>query len=403
MRILIIAGISRSLVNFRGPLIRTMLAAGHEVIACAEEPEPDVADTLLDWGVRFTPLRLSRAGMSPLGDIRTCLQLRRLMCEQRPDAILAYTIKPVIWGGLAARSCGIRNVYSLITGLGYAFVNGQAFKQRLTGWVARRLYRFSLRFSHTVFFQNTDDRGVFTKLGLVSEEKTVVVSGSGVDIAHYGQTEESPDKQSPSMPHDARSLVFLLIARLLRDKGICEYALAAETIKRDYPQAEFHLVGYFDPNPTGLEKEELENWTKNGTIIYKGEQHDVRPFLRDCSVYVLPSYREGTPRTVLEAMAMGRPIITTDAPGCRETIRFQNKQSSNSHNSRLTFSPELRIGLNGILIPPRDPEALAEAMRFFIDHPEQIAIMGRESRKYAEERYDVHKVNAVMMRKMGIG
>ena len=457
MHILILGGISRSLINFRGPLIRAMLAAGHKVTACAGTPVPEAEQTLAEWGVQFIPVPLARAGMNPLGDIQTFRALRRIMRQERPDAVLAYTIKPVIWGGLAAHSAGIHNLHSLITGLGYAFIGGTSAKQRLASWLAKRLYKASLKHSRKVFFQNPDDAHEFIQRKLVAPHQTVVVSGSGIDLAHFGDAKRetrnakpTADDQQPTSPPlptancqlpphthphthtPTHSTSFLLVARLLRDKGICEYAEAAAIIKRDHPTAEFHLVGDYDPNPSGLKPADVDAWVNAGTILYHGPQPDVRPFLQACSVYVLPSYREGTPRTVLEAMATGRPIITTDAPGCRETIRFQTtdpgvqtadyrlqtadqaslltspRRSTAWSPSPVTSHPpqprtkNLRIGENGILIPPRDPEALAKAMRFFIDHPDQIASMGRASRQYTEERYDVHKVNAVMLREMGL-
>jgi glycosyltransferase involved in cell wall biosynthesis len=318
-----------------------------------------------------------------------------------------------------------------------------ALKQRLAGWVAKRLYKASLKHSRRVFFQNPDDRDAFVKLGLVRQDKTVVVSGSGVDVDHFHEaTDRRPQtasflnykeprttSQKPTPTHSLThkptrpQISFLLIARLLRDKGIREYAEAAAMIKRDLPAAEFHLVGCYDPNPSGLKPNEVDAWVKAGTIICHGHQPEVRPFFRNCDVYVLPSYREGTPRTVLEAMATGRAIITTDAPGCRETIRFQAEgrrlkpeepplpcETTARHAEDVLYNEERRtnnqelftIGTNGILIPPRDAESLADAMRFFINNPEQIATMGRESRRYAEERYDVRKVNAVMLKEMGL-
>lgn len=429
MHILIIGGISRSLINFRGPLIRAMRANGHTVSACAGKARADVAGTLESWGVQFFSVNLSRTGMNPFGDLKTCRGLYRIMRQECPDVVLAYTIKPVIWGGIAARFAHIPNVYSLITGLGYAFMANQAvgsdqekrrhtpsanrlpatatvqqaLKQRLAGWIAHRLYKASLKHSSKVFFQNPDDRHEFVQLGLVDEAKGIVVSGSGVDLSHFCR---EPLPHLSNANRQPPTISFLLIARLLRDKGIGEYAEAAAIIKRNYPGVEFHLVGACDPNPAGLKLADIDRWAKSGAIIYHGQQSDVRPFLRDCAVYVLPSYREGTPRTVLEAMATGRAIITTDAPGCRETVR-RGKLAVGSGQwavgGGIGQQPTLfSLGANGILIPPRDAGALAEAMRYFLDNPEQIAIMGRESHRYAEERYDVHKVNATMLEAMGL-
>ncbi len=474
MNVLIIGGTSKSLVNFRGTLIRAMLSRGHEVMACAGEPYPKAIETLRDWGVRFAPVPIARAGMNPLNDLRTCVELIRFMRRVKPDTVLAYTIKPVIWGGLAARLTGVRRSFSLITGLGYAFTNQTADhrpqtedqmpettsrKQRLAGWVAKRLYKTSLKHSRKVFFQNPDDQREFVETGLVNAHKCVVVSGSGVDIKHFQTADCQPitDNRQPA--------TFLLIARLLWDKGIGEYVRAARSLRGGGQRAEgktadcrpsfakatagkpqttdlvststgnlqpvtangqrptvnpfprFLIAGSVDPNPSSVSQHEMDAWASEGVVNYLGYLEDVRQAYEQCSVYVLPSYREGTPRTVLEAMAMGRPIITTDAPGCRETVRPKGGGETADHRPQTAavgtdrrnqerreyeVRGKLKIGLNGILVPPRDTGALAEAMRFFIDHPDQIAIMGRESRRYAENRYDVHKVNEVMLREMGL-
>jgi len=249
-------------------------------------------------------------------------------------------------------------------------------RQRLAGWLAKSLYRLSLRYSRRVFFQNPDDRDTFVAMGLVAHGQAEVVNGSGVDLEHF-QYSRLPDqalrRDAEGQRSDGPACVrFLLIARLLRSKGLGEFAAAARLIQRKYPHAEFHLVGPFDTNPAGLKPEEVRSWENEGLLQFHGEQADVRPFFRDCHVYVLPSYREGLPRTILEAMAMGRPIITTDAPGCRETVVD---------------------GDNGFLVPVRDAPALAQAMEQFILHPELMEQMGRRSRKIAEDRFDVNKIN----------
>lgn len=427
MRILIIGGISQSLVNFRGPLIRAMLEKGHEVLACAGEPQQIVADTLCKWGVRFIPVSLARAGMRPLEDLRTLFELRRIIRKFRPEAVLAYTIKPVIWGSLAARMAGVKNFYSLITGLGYAFIDGTSLKQWLASWIAKHFYAISLKGSRKVFFQNSDDRDLFVNLSLVKPDQTVVVEGSGIDLDFFTFSPISKDKNQDMVKRRTSSISshihvaetsqhnaadtktgvpssascnpvrFLLIARLLRHKGICEYAAAAAMVRQAYPQAEFHLVGDYDPNPAGLKPVEIEKWTNAGTLIYHGRQDDVRRFLKEAHVYVLPSYREGTPRTVLEAMATGRPVITTDAPGCRETVKLTAKGLEQRKNNDAVMESE-----NGFLVRPHDAAAVAIAMRKFLDNPGLISIMGHRSREIAEAKYDVHKVNAVILEFMGL-
>ncbi len=245
------------------------------------------------------------------------------------------------------------------------------YKTALSASCAFRGYGRALRRSTLVFFQNPDDRADFTALGLLPPAVPgVIVNGSGVDTAAFAPA-----------PFPSGPLRFLLIARLLGDKGIREYAKAAEALRRTYPDAEFHLVGGHDPNPDAIPLAEVAGWQDAGHILWHGALTDVRPAIAAAHVYVLPSYREGTPRTVLEAMAMGRPVITTDVPGCRETIVD---------------------GESGFMVPVRDTEALTQAMQRFLADPGLVPTMGALARIRAVEKYDVHAVNAVMMAAMGL-
>lgn len=393
-KVLVVGGIPFSLVNFRGDLLKAMTANGHKVFVASNGHDLKTEGELRVIGIEYHPVSIARTGTSFFVDLLTLLDLIRLIRRIRPDVVLSYTIKPVIFGGLAAQICGIKNVYSIITGLGYAFMETGRVRQRLVSWVARVLYALSLKRNCKVFFQNPDDAQLFNSLRLVLKENTVVVNGSGVNLTLFPFSHLAKgEKQS------TKHFRFLLIARLLRDKGIVEYVRAARVIKKSYPWVEFHLVGSFDPNPTGLKAEEIQNWEKSEIIKFHGYQADVRPFIDHCDVYVLPSFREGTPRTVLEAMAMGRAVITTDAPGCRETVRFPGGVTVQSVS---VDGDNLKFGLNGILIPVKNVSALVRAMEFFLMHPDQVEVMGKESRRYAEERYDVYKVNVVLMQEMGL-
>jgi glycosyltransferase involved in cell wall biosynthesis len=288
----------------------------------------------------------------------------------RPSHVLGYTIKPVLYGSLAAWLAGVPRRSALITGLGYAF-QGQANERGGLRVLVQWLYGLALRRTHKVFFQNPDDQTLFRSLGLLLPgTPSCVVNGSGVDVEAFAVA------PVPAAPH------FLLIARLLGDKGVREYAQAAQRTRALYPQVRFSLVGWLDENPDAIAQTELSAWVQAGTMNFLGRLSDVRPAIESCSVYVLPSYREGTPRTVLEAMAMGRAVITTDAPGCRETVVD---------------------GDNGFLVPVQSVDALAEAMARFITDPTLVARMGQRGRQLAEEKYDVHKVNAVMLQEMGLG
>jgi len=281
-----------------------------------------------------------------------------------PDVLVTYTAKPVIYGSLAARMAGVPKRASLITGLGYLFSHG-SWKRNLVGALGRAMYRVALRGSHCVIFQNEDDRSDFQHAQIISSKQaSVIVNGSGVDLSRF-QPEPLPDEP-----------VFLMIARLLIDKGVREYAVAAEQVKKRFPQARFLLVGWLDDNPDSISEEELNGWIERGAIEFLGFQDDVRESLRLCSIYVLPSYREGTPRTVLEAMAMQRAIITTDVPGCRQTIVDD---------------------VSGLLVPARNAEALAIAMTRMIEAPEMVADMGRETLLRVRKKYDVKKVNKAIM------
>lgn len=365
-KIFVLGSFAESLVNFRGPLLSEMVKRGHQVMACAPEASSEIQNVLNAMG-EYQDVPIERAGLNPIKDFQTICKLFGLFRKIKPDIFLGYTVKPVIYGSLAAKLAGVPRIYSMITGLGYAF-GGEDLKSRLVGTIVRMLYRLSLKVNHRVFFQNPDDRNFFAQLGILKNQKqAVLTNGSGVDVDFY--------RPAPF----PENLSFLLIARLLKDKGIREYAEAARIIKRKYPNITFRLVGWIDDNPTSISKVELQSWVKEDTIDYLGKLSDVRSAIAESSVYVLPSYREGTPRTVLEAMAMGRPIITTDAPGCRETVEE---------------------GRNGFLVPVRNAESIAERMEYFIRHPGLIARMGEESRRIAVEKYDVRKVNVVILEAM---
>lgn len=373
VRIAILAGLASSLINFRGPLVKALCDAGLEVHAIAPELSTDQAtkSQLDEWGVVSHDVPLHRAGINPLKDLATLRSYVSILREIKPDMVLGYTIKPVVYGTLAAWLAKVPSRYALITGLGYAFTGEAQGKRKLVQRLARGLYRQALSRTKLVYFQNPDDEALFRKLGLVPESvPTRVVNGSGIDTASFDVA-----------PLPVGAPRFLLIARLLGDKGVREYVYAAASVRARYPHTQFCLVGDLDPNPDSISRAELDGWIKAGDIEYLGQLDDVRPAIADASVYVLPSYREGTPRTVLEAMAMGRAIITTDAPGCRETVVD---------------------GDNGFLVPVKDPEALAVAMLRFVEQPDLVASMGKRARCIAVEKYDVHKVNAQMLSGMGI-
>jgi glycosyltransferase involved in cell wall biosynthesis len=363
-RIIVIGSYAESLINFRGSLLKAMVENGAEVFACAPNASHDLQEKLKVLGVKYRNVPIDRVSLNPLNDFNTILKLYSLFRELKPDVILCYTIKPVIYGSLIGRIIGIPRIFSIITGIGYAF-SDSGLKEKLINVLVRVLYKLSITGNKRVFFQNPDDRDLFQKFGLVGGfEKVALINGSGVDLDFF---------HPAPFPED---ISFLLIARLIKDKGVGEYIEAIKIVKKKYSQVRFCLAGWIDEGSQGISRSSLDTWIKEGAVEYLGKLDDVRPAIAAASVYLLPSYHEGTPRTVLEAMSMGRPIITTDAPGCRETTEH---------------------GRNGFLIPVRDSVALAEAMEQFIRNPTLIKKMGNESRNIVEDKYDVHKVNTDLM------
>ncbi len=373
-RVLVIGSTAESLVNFRGALLRALVAAGHQVLACSPPTAvEDIPSRLKAWGVDWCAAPFQRTGMNPVSDLRTVWSLWRRMRQYRPDVVLAYTIKPVVWGMVAAWLAGVPRRVSLITGLGFAFTSGptDSLKRRGLAALARLLYRVAMQLSHRVIFQNSDDKAYFIQQDLLRDpSRALVVAGSGVDLADFAH--------SPDLPQQPK---FLMIARLLADKGLREYAQAAALLRSSHPKAQVHLVGPPDTNPSAVPLVEVQRWHDEGSLTYWGQLDDVRPALRSCSVFVLPSYREGVPRTGLEALATGRAVITTDAPGCREVVEH---------------------GVNGLLVPVGDAASLHAAMAQLVDDPALCARMGAASRQRAQRLFDVHAVNRDMLCWMGL-
>ena len=371
MHIFILASFAPSLLNFRGPLIRDIRAAGHSVSVGA----PDITDELrvglasLGAEVHETPMK--RTGTNPFSDMSYMRHVRGLLDQTRPDVLLTYTIKPNIWGAFAASSRGIPSC-AMVTGLGTLFTDSGApksLKSRLMTRVATGLYARATARNRRVIFQNPDDLRDFLAAGCLADPaKAALVNGSGIDMEHYARA------PLPSQPS------FLMISRLLKSKGVREYGEAAVALKAKHPHVRMRLVGYFDEGLDGIDPADLKRW-QDGGLEYSGPMSDIRAPMEEASVYVLPSYREGTPRSVLEAMAMGRPVITSDAPGCRETVQ---------------------PGETGFLVPVREPETLCATMERFVRQPELISEMGEASYRLAQEKYEVGAVNKAMMELVGL-
>jgi glycosyltransferase involved in cell wall biosynthesis len=365
----VIGAYPESLVSFRGDLIQELVRAGVAVTAMAAPAPREVVARIEALGARFRPYPIQRNAISIRSDLATYVALRRALKELQPDVLLAYTVKPVIWSGLAARALPKLHFYALITGLGFG-LERSSVRRRALASIVRALYRLALRRATGVLFQNEDDRDAFVGWRLAPRRITSRVFGSGVDCDRFPQT-----------PFPGGPPTFVLIARLLAAKGLREFAEAARITRRGHPDAVFRIVGGTDPSPDRIEVAEVEAWQREGIVEYAGAMPDVRPALRECHVFVLPSYHEGMPRTVLEAMATGRPILTTDVPGCRDTVIE---------------------GQNGFLVPKGDPNALAERCDWFLANRPAWKRMGDASRQLAETRFNVHSVNAEMLRIMGL-
>jgi len=365
-KIIIVAPVSKSLIDFRGDLIKDMKNKGYNVITVSPALTEDYANIFQQQKIVNIPINFQRNRLNPFYDLVTLIKLFKIFWEQSPDIILSYTIKPVIWGGLAARFFKT-NFYALITGTGFVFY-GVSTKRKLLRSFVVLLFKLSLKKSKAVIFQNIDDLDLFVERGIVPRSKTHLVNGSGVNIKKF------------YLANIPKGIInFLCIARLKGDKGIRQYAAAAKIVKKKFPNIVFNLVGPVETSPDAISLDEVNSWSNY--ISYKGEVEDVRPLIKNAHIYVLPSYHEGLPRSTLEAMSMGRPIITTNASGCKETVKE---------------------GVNGFLVPVASIDILAEKMVWFIEHSNQIEPMGIASRRMVEEKFDVCKVNAIMLDMMNL-
>ena len=361
-----------SLVNFRFQLLQELVRNGYDVVALGPEHHAPTVEALAKIGVSFVSVPMARAGLNPFEDLRTLAALWSAFRTLRPDVVLSYTMKPIIYGLIAARLAGVKERHALITGLGYTFSDhARNPRLRLIRKLVTQMYRIALRGVGRVFVYNEADANDVRCGRMVDPLRIVAVPGSGVDFDRYVASD---------VPNAAP--VYLLIARLLREKGIVEFVEAARSLRLSHPGARFWLLGPMDPSPGAISRTEVEQWVAEGIVDYLGETADVRPYLAKCTVFVLPSYyREGIPRSILEAMATGRPIITADISGCRDTVVD---------------------GENGFIVPARDPVALASAMRRFIEDPALAKRMGRQSLEIARERFDARAVSHQLLREMAL-
>jgi len=349
-RVVLAGNSSWNIVNFRGGLIQALKLAGYEPVVIAPI-DPAAEQRMAKLGVERIVIAMQRSGLNPLADLRLLLTYRRLLKNLDPVAFLGFTIKPNIYGGIAARLAAVP-LLANISGLGTVFIKSG----RLLGLVSR-LYRFALKRAAVTFFQNPDDLALFVERGLVSRAQARLLPGSGVDLERF-----------QPVPPATGLTTFLFIGRLLGDKGVWEYVQAARIVRRDIPGVRFQLLGPVDEgNRSAVTQSEVDRWVAEGTIEYLGATEDVRPYIERATAVVLPSYREGLPRSLLEAAAMARPLIATDVPGCRELVE---------------------PGVNGFLCAAKDSNSLAKAMKTMMKASvDERALMGAASRRMVEQGY----------------
>ncbi|WP_417776489.1 glycosyltransferase family 4 protein [Stutzerimonas xanthomarina] len=374
MKIALIGTTASCVIGFRADLIRSLVVRGHDVFAFALDYTEVTRKIVEEIGARPVSYVFSRTGLNPLSDIINTYKLYRLVKNNRFDIVFSYFSKPAIFGTLAAAFARVPLRVAMLEGLGFVFTD-QPSGLKITTKILRNiqvlLYRMAFPLLHQIIFLNPDDSRDLLDAYSVKVKRVNILGAIGLDLADYKYS--SPDVSCVS---------FILVGRLLAEKGVNEYIAAAKVVKQSYPSACFYLLGGLDEgNPGALSKSDLDKLIEEDVIVFPGYVADVRSWLRRASVFVLPSYREGLPRSTQEAMAIGRPVITTDVPGCRETVVD---------------------GVNGFLVPKWNVDALVGKMIYFIENPEAVEMMGLESHKMAVDKFDAEKANYRLMNIMGL-
>lgn len=369
MKVMFITAATFTIPWFREDMLREFAKRSDDVVVLGNEGDSKWDSYFENLGVTYRTYPVSRNGLSPWDDMRTYRALRSIIAEEKPDKVLTNFVKANVYGCVAAHKAGVRDVYVMMGGLGSVF-HGSDSKSKLARLIVKSEYHASLKYAKKIFFQNDEDSQLLVNLGLVKRGQVVRINGSGVNTEHFTQ-KPLPDRPS-----------FVFIGRLVRGKGVIEYLEAARIVKQRHPGVEFSLVGPYDTNPSALKPDDIEPFIADGIVQYHGEQKDVRPFLEAASCFVLPSYYgEGTPKSGLEALATGRPLIVADAVGCREVVKNE---------------------VNGLLVEPKSSRSLSEAMIKMIMNQDNMRSMGAESRRLAESLYDVRIVNSSICRAMEI-
>ncbi len=367
-KFLIIGPKTSTVINFRGDLICDIKKRGYDVVVVS--PEDSDRDFFKKNGIKIRFVNLKKNSTSVTNSLAYCRELKKIIQEEKPDKVFSFTIKPVIFGSIAAKKAGVKEIYSLVCGLGLLF-SSESFYIKTLRLIAGRLYKRALKLNKKVIFQNKDDIDEFVKRGYVEREKCELVNGSGVNLKKFVKNKLPLDKVS-----------FLMVSRVLKEKGVLEYFKAAMIVKKKYPEARFVYVGAIDKNKNAIELKMLKPFIDDGIVDYVPETKNVEKYVADCSVFVLPTYyREGIPRTLLEATAMGRPIITTNTPGCRETVE---------------------VGVNGLFVEPRDVDDLAKKMIWMIKNADKLQKMGNGSYKLCLEKFTIDIIDKKMMKIMEI-
>ena len=367
MKIMVISPKNKTVFNFRGDLIKEFIKHGYEVVVTG--PNREYVEDIENLGARFIEIPFVKDNVGIRGDLKYCEKLREVMKAEKPDKVFSYTIKPVIYGSIAAGQAGIKEVYPMITGLGRVY-GTNSLKSKILRIITGILYKKAFKSCTKVIFQNWDDLNLFISLKYLKPEKCEKIDGSGVnmDRFHFSELPEQPN--------------FLMISRIIREKGVFEFCEAAKDVKKKHPEAKFTLLGGYDTSIGAIKPEELEEYVKNDIIEIPGEVKDVSPILQKAYAFVLPTYyREGIPRTILEAMAMGKPILTTDWVGTKEAVVN---------------------GKNGFLVPIKDFKSLSEKMLYMIENRDETKLMGMESFELCKVKFEINIINSKMLEIMGI-
>ena len=348
---------SANVINFRKKLIQFLQEKGHSVCVIAHDNlrEKDIRDL----GVDFYCVKQDNRGLNPFAILKYNKNLKSIIKKENPDVVFTFQLKPNTFGTKAAKKAGVKNIYSMVEGMGDVYIK-TGFKCKIIRTVVNKLYKSAFKTSKAVFFLNNDDKNEFIKRKLVNENKCHVINGIGIDLKHF---EQKPLKNNNT---------FLMVARMLKSKGIIEYCECAREVKKLYPFATFNYLG----GESDVTVADIKEYIDDGSVNYLGVVKDVRPFLEDCCAFVLPTYyREGLPMSIMEAESMGRAIITTNSVGAKETVKD---------------------GYNGFLINTQDSGAITEKVIWCLENPAEVALMGQNARQYAEEYFDCNKINELV-------